>query len=86
VTVRTFSLKTIALALYAISGILGSSLAIHAHIARFIRKRKHRNTDPYEDEYRYSERRGGPHYMSNEQWLRMYNEYEQDEQRRRRTQ
>ena len=40
-----FQLRNVALALYAISSILASSLAIHAHVNRYLRKRRYHDTN-----------------------------------------
>ena len=72
------NLRNWALSLYAISGIMGSALAIYGHCRRALRIRREHNRDPYKDAYH---RTGdGPQFMSYDAWRAEYDMYEEDMQ------
>ena len=80
-----FQLRNVALALYAISSILASSLAIHTHVNRYLRKRRYHDTNFSElDEIEQARRQkqNEPDLHTYHQWMQ---DYEQSDQRQQRT-
>lgn len=70
-------LRSLSLTLYAVSSILASSLAIHYHITRYIRRKKYHDSNFYEDFPDVQTKRNGPiQHVSAEQWLEDYSQAE----------
>jgi len=69
------NLRNWAMSLYAISGIMGSALAIYGHCRRALRVRRDRNIDPYRDAYH---RNGeGPQFRSYDAWRAEYDMHDE---------
>lgn len=74
-----FQLRNVALALYAISSILASSLAIHAHVNRYLRKRRYHDTNFSElDEIEQArqQKQNPPDLQTYHQWINDYEKHE----------
>ncbi len=65
------NLRNIALALYAISSILASTVAIHNQVARYMRRKQYSH-NTYSDYMRFRE--SSPIHMSYDEWMAEYNQ------------
>jgi hypothetical protein len=81
--IQRFNFKATALAMYAISGILGSALTIYAHCRRISYMRREKKRGPLQQ--RVSERQdhrvNGPRHYTYDSWRAEYDDHDQDQPR-----
>ena len=76
-------LRNVALALYAISSILASSLAIHAHVNRYLRKRRYNDmnfSELDEIEQARHKKQNPTDLQTYHQWINDYEKHEREQQ------
>ncbi|HIE83881.1 MAG TPA: hypothetical protein EYQ00_08575 [Dehalococcoidia bacterium] len=72
--IRRFNFKATALAMYAISGILGSALTIYAHCRRIAYMRREKKRGPLQRHHPSS----GPRHYTYDAWRTEYDDNDQD--------